>query len=327
MTLTNFPNGISSFGVPVVPGGLPFTGNYFYVNPLIGADGNEGSPQQPLASLSGALARCVDGHNDVVLIIGNGQASGTCRLTSKLVWNKNATHLVGITAPTQISQRARIAPTTTGAAFADFVQVTAAGCMFSNFSLFNGFATGGAAQRCWIDEGQRNYYGNVDFGGMGDAASAADVGSRSLVIGKAGTGNGEHLFERCNIGLDTISRGVANASLEFLGGTPRNIFRECTFPMLASADAPFFWLTAAAAAIDRFAYFQRCFFMNAVGSTATQLTGAAKMAASAGGDVVLDNCTLLGATKWGVDATSLAQIFLNGAVPTGAGTGRALVSA
>lgn len=48
--LTNFPNGITSFGVPVLGtiGGLPFTGNYYFVDPVNGADGNEGTRSFPL---------------------------------------------------------------------------------------------------------------------------------------------------------------------------------------------------------------------------------------------------------------------------------------
>ena len=51
MGLTNFPNGISSFGVPVLGGilGIPFTGTYWFVDPVNGLDGNAGtSPQTAL---------------------------------------------------------------------------------------------------------------------------------------------------------------------------------------------------------------------------------------------------------------------------------------
>jgi hypothetical protein len=301
---------------------LPFTGNYFYVNPLIGADGNAGTPDQPLSTLSGALARCTAGNNDVVFIVGNGGTSATCRLSSTLTWSKNATHLIGITAPAMIAQRARIAPTAGVTAFADFVNVTASGCAFMNFSTFDGFTTGTTAQRCWIDEGSRNYYGNVQFGGMGDAASAADAGSRSLVIGLAGSG--ENLFEHCVIGLDTVSRGAANASIEFKGGTPRNIFRKCVLPFYASASSPLGIIASGAASMDRFQLFEDCTFLNAASSGATTMSGLSTLAASAGGGIVFKNPTLVGITEFGTDATSRAQCWVDGGAPTAGTTGIAV---
>ena len=95
MALTNFPNGITSFGVPVLGtiGGLPFTGNYYFVDPVNGADGNEGSVELPLKTLYGALAKCTAGNNDVVILVGNGAASGSARLSTALAQTIDSTAL------------------------------------------------------------------------------------------------------------------------------------------------------------------------------------------------------------------------------------------
>jgi hypothetical protein len=326
MSLTNFPNGITSFGVPVLGGvgGIPFTGNYFFVNPAIGADGNEGSVELPLATLAGALARCTAGNNDVVILIGNGGTGNTARLSATLNWNKNATHLVGVTAPTGVGQRARIAPAAGATAFTPMVNVTAQGCYFGNFSLFHGFDTGTTNQICWVDGGGRNYYDNVAFGGMGDAASAASAGSRSLRVTGA---VGENTFVRCTVGLDTIARGAANASLEFAAGTPRNRFIECMFPFQCSAATPLGILTSAAASLDRWQSFERCVFINNVGSTSTTMTALATMAASSGGQVLLKDCTTVGITDLFSDATTAGQMFIDGGAPTAATTGLAVAPA
>lgn len=342
MGLSNFPGGVSSFGIPILGGAsIPFTGKYFFVNPATGSDGNTGlSPGRAFQTLYKAHAACTDGNNDVVYLIGNGQSSGSARLslaaaqlvdssatTGVLNWTKNATHLIGICSPTGVAQRARIAPPTgvyTQATFGsgNFVVVTGSGCMFSNFSLFHGFSTGGINQICWTDNGSRNYYQNVAFGGMGDAASAADAGSRSLKIGLAGSG--ENTFDGCTIGLDTVTRGaIANANLELAGGTPRNIFRGCTFPVDTTAATPLGVLCTGASAIDRWQRFDNCLFLNAMSSGATAQTAIVSMtSASPGGLIAMNNCGFLGdgSTNWG-DTNALANMYVLGATPLTASNG------
>lgn len=340
MTTTNFPNGVTSYGIPVLGtiGGLPFTGNYIFVNPAIGADGNEGSAELPLATLYGALAKARDGKNDVIVLVGNGQSSGTARLSTALAqtidssatsgtlnWSKNAVHLIGVCAPTRVGQRARIAPPTgtyTASTFGanTFVNVTGAGCYFANIDVFCGFSTGSATMIAW-NEGSsgRNAYSNVNFQGLGDAASAQGTAARTLVVA-----SGENAFDNCTIGLDTVTRTVANATLEFTTGAARNVFSNCIFPFMTSAATPIGILTAGAAAIDRWQLFERCSFINNVQSTSTTMSGLATLAASSGGLLAMKDCTLIGITEFGTDATSRGQIYVDGAAPTAATSGIAV---
>ena len=342
-SLTNFPNGISSFGIPVLGGiaGIPFTGNYWFVNPATGLDGNSGgSPSQALATLYQALNKAVEGNNDVVILIGNGQSSGTARLSTAsaqtitpaatagtLVWNKDATHLVGVCAPSMFSQRARIAPPTgtyTQATFGsgNFVTVSSSGCFFANFSLFNGFSTGGTNQICWTDNGQRNAYYNVHFGGMGDATSAADAGSRSVKIGAAGSG--ENYFGHCTFGLDTVARGAANASLELAGATPRNVFEDCLFVVDTTAATPLHILGTGADCLDRGNILRRCQFINDIKSGSTAISEVLSLtSASPGGLIMFNNCSSIGATKWG-DTNGLANSYVDQGPPTAATSGLAV---
>lgn len=340
MTLTNFPSGLSSFGLPVLPGiPIPFTGNYFFVDPAHGSDGNEGtSPDSAFATLYQAHANMTAGNNDVCILIGNGATSGTARLSTALaqtinpaatvgtlVWSKNACHLIGVTAPTAVAQRARIAPPTgvyTQATFGsgNFVTVSAAGCYFANFSLFNGFSTGGVNQICWTDTGGRNFYSNVNFGGMADAASAADAGSRSLKISTTG----ENTFVGCEIGVDTVTRSAANASIEFSGGAPRNSFIGCNLPFQTSASTPLGIIVSAAAGSDRWQKFDNCSFINNVQSTSTTMAGLSTLAASMGGLLLMKNSTMVGITEWGTDATSRGQIYVDTGTVTAATSGIAV---
>lgn len=313
-------------GVPLIPnvGGLPFTGNWYFVQPSVGSDGNPGTADAPLATLYRAHSLMTAGNNDVCVLVGDGASTGSARLSTALAqtvdatattgtlnWTKNACHLIGVAAPTTVGQRARIAPPTgtyTQATFGsgNFVSVSAQGCMFANLSTFSGFSTGGLNSINWTDSGGRNFYSNVNFGGIADAASAADTGARSLLI----TGStGENTFVGCEIGLDTVTRSVANASIEFAAGTPRNTFLNCNLPFQTSNAGVLGILTSAAAAMDRWQKFDNCTFINNVGSTSTQMTGLATLAASSGGVLVFNNCLAVGITDYGTNATSKGQIY------------------
>jgi hypothetical protein len=321
-------SGLEVAGVPIITsGGAPlFTGSWFFVDPANGNDGNTGASDNPIATLYEAHSRMTAGKNDVAVLVGDGSTTGTARLSTALAqsvdssatagtltWSKNACHLIGMTAPTMVSQRARIAPpsgTYTQATFGsgNFIVVSGSGCYFANFSTFNGFSTGGTNQICFTVTGGRNYFWNVQMGGMGDAASGNDAGSRNLKI--SGT-TGENTFDQCTIGLDTVTRSAANASVEFAGGTPRNVFRNCIFPFMTDDAAALGILTAGAASLDRWQLFDGCAFINNVDSTSTVMTALATMAASSGGLIMLKNSVTVGMTDLFSDATTAGQMYID----------------
>ncbi len=276
----------SQFGMPLygIAGTPPFTGSQFWVNESTGSDGNTGGPQDPLATLTQALSLCVDGNNDVVFL------TGTVHTTATLTWSKSKTHLIGLSPDLRSQARARISQTGS-TVFTPLVNVTASECIFRNIGSFHGFANA-SAQICWTDAGGRNEYTRCLFGGMGNATAAAQTGGRSLLVTG---GTGENTFTDCQIGIDTVTRSAANASLELAAATPRNTFVRCIFPCLTSA-AGALWATVGSGGMDRWALFQDCAFLNAVESTGTTLTAGIIANASAGGAIVLQNPVSLGAT-------------------------------
>lgn len=313
MGYTKGQNISGQFGMPLygIAGILPFTGNQFWVDETNGSDGNTGGPQDPFATLSQAHSVCTADNNDVVFL------TGTIHTTATTTWSKNKTHLIGLSPNLKSQARARISQTGS-TVFTPLVNVTASECIFHDIGSFHGFANA-SAQICWQDSGGRNEYTRCLFGGMGNTTAAAQAGGRSLLV----TGStGENTFTDCQIGLDTVTRSAANASLELAAATPRNVFKNCIFPAMTSSASALFIKTAAAAAIDRFTWFQECVFANAIQSTSTQMTVGISMAASAGGMLVMQRCTSIGATKWG-DTAALAQIYVDGGVPTTA-TGLAI---
>lgn len=304
------PQGQFGMSLGGMSGMLPFTGNVFYVNESTGSDGYDGGMYTPLATLSQAHSLCTSGNNDVVFL------TGTVHTTATTTWSKSKTHLIGLAPTLRTNARARISAT--GTVFTPLVSATGSECIFMNIGAFHGFADA-SAQICWADTGGRNSYQYCAFLGMANATAGAQTGGRSLVIDTAG----ENYFIGCQIGLDTITRSAANASLEFKGGTPRNTFDHCEFPAITTSASAVFVTTSGAAAIDRAQYFQDCLFANMIQSTSTQMTVGFTMSASAGGMMLLQRCTSIGATKWG-NTAALAQMYVDGGAPTAATSGLAI---
>src|SRR3990167_5971325 len=109
MSLTAFPNGVSSFGIPVLSSNIPFGVNsrvYFvapYRTTANGAsDGNDGlSPRRALKTVfgtSGAFSKCRDNKNDTIIMIpsGDSAAETTGDIDAAQDWNKDLVHLIGL---------------------------------------------------------------------------------------------------------------------------------------------------------------------------------------------------------------------------------------
>lgn len=69
MALTNFPNGVSSFGMPVVGGSIPIAPEYFFVHSGRGSDGNEGTLDAPLKTIDYAIGRCSASYGSVIVVL------------------------------------------------------------------------------------------------------------------------------------------------------------------------------------------------------------------------------------------------------------------
>lgn len=284
----------------------------FWVDPANGSDQQDGNTlQQALQTITEAHSRMTAGLNDVCLLVSDGSTTGTARISELFTWSKNACHLVGLGAPSY-NNRARIGVTSGATAFANFMKVTASGCIFKNFSIFNDNAI--AAQKTWIEQGGRNYYEDILFGGMGDTTSVASTTSRIMELGGSGA-SGENVFNRCTFGIDTQSRSVANSTIEFVGSSKRNLFRDCLFNMRAGATTALHIKSSGTNPLETFQMFKDCIFHNTYPhSSASLMAAVATLAASGNGRLIMNGCTRFGATDWGTDATSLAQMYVAGYV-------------
>jgi hypothetical protein len=304
--------------------GFPWgAGKVIWLDPANGSDAFDGTaPTYAFATLAAAYAAATAGKNDVILLIGDGGTSATARVDAAFTWAKAATHLIGLCSPVLYSQRARIAPTATSTAVANFFTISASGCYFRNIQWFHGYNTGTTAEICMTITGSRNSFQNCHLAGIGDTTGSASAASRSL---KISTG-GENYFEDCVIGIDTITRSAANASLELAGATPRNVFRNCTFPFMTSSATALGILGTGSGCVDRSNSFENCKFINAVRSTSTVMTVLASFtSASPGGMLVFDPlCLLIGVTDW-ADANGFANSVVGMAAPSAGAGGIAVI--
>ena len=308
MALTNFPDGISSFGVPV--GGLFTNGKAFFVQPGTGTNGNDGndgvSPSSPFASLTQAKSLATAGNNDVIYMIASSDtaANTTDYQTTSLLWSKDMVHLKGINSGALYSQRSRVAnkSTATAASVSPLVTWSANGCRCEGIEFFHGLASASAIG-CVLVSGERNVFRNCHFAGIGDATMDVSTNYSLKVTGS------ENVFENCVIGLDTIQRTAASAELLLASGATRNVFRNCRIVTYGTANHLF--LKIIASGIDRDNTFENCTFINeptgiSAGTTMTQgfsITGGG----SPDGMILLKNCMFTGVTN--VETTPSGKVL------------------
>lgn len=304
----------SQFGMPLfgVSGNLPFAGNYFWVDPVNGSDGNTGGPQDPFATLVQAHTAAKAGNNDVVFLTGTYSPAAT------LTWSKNNTHLIGLSAPGSAYPAASIAVANTAAttgAFSPLVNVTATGCYFANITVLSGIAQA-ATQVCWAEAGGSNTYNGMQFNQVGNATAAAQAGTRALTIASK-----NNTFTNCIIGSDAVVRATsANNSVDLLAGSGSSTFRHCVFPMWSSVAGNTF-ISAAAATVGGYILLDGCMLINDLGNTGYVANTAAIVNSSAVGVILLSASTV------SVGATAIAttgNVYGAQPVPTGTTSGIAV---
>src|SRR3990167_756540 len=130
MTATNFPNGLTSFGVPVMGGGAQIpatTGTYYFVHSGTGNASNDGlSATYPLATIDQAVNKCTASVGDVVIVMP-GHAENIATATA-LILDKIGVQVIGL-------GRGRNRPVLTFTNTAGKIPITAASSRLSNIVL------------------------------------------------------------------------------------------------------------------------------------------------------------------------------------------------
>lgn len=303
-------------GVPVMAG-IPFSrdAKFFFLDPTRGSDGNDGlSPEKAVATLTYAYSLLTAGNHDTIFYIGG--ASGL-NLSAPLTWAKDYCHLIGIAAPTEVAQRARIFQLSTLTGASPLITISATGCMFKNLYIFQGVNDATSLINVKVSGG-RNYFENVHFAGGGHATQAINGGASLKLDGAE-----ENTFVRCTIGVDTIDAATGMTGIIFDTDAHRNVFRDCVVRMRAGNGGASWVTIADATGIDRDNTFINCVFLN--NHTSTPMTSGFVIPSGMGQPRILflKDCMLYGDTKH--DANDRGVLFGNMNVVTGAdGSGTAV---
>lgn len=281
--------------------GLPSVGDIYYVDPGAGSDtANSGTSQDAaFASVTAALAAMTADQDDVC-IIASSSSTGRTSEAAAIDWNKRRTHIVGNGPLRKINPRNGISFAATATGDPSFT-VSATNCSFTNISIanFNDI-------NVLVDvTAAYNTFDHVHFQGIGHATAGDDTAARSLRI----TGSDEVIVSNSTIGLDTVARSAANASLELTGTCARCQFINCDFPMWNDNAGVLAVKADTGNCYERFLKFDHCMFLSptVVGSSTTN-TVMMDLSATGNGTVILDGCGQLGATDWANDFTALHSI-------------------
>lgn len=133
MGLTHFPNGVSSFGIPVLPGSEGqniHSGNAWFVSSVDGSDGNTGKePAQAVATLDKALSLATADNGDVIYV---------CEGHAETIAASQPIDVVGVAVIGLGHGRTR--PTFTFSATASNFLMSSADCRLSNLVFKAGIA-------------------------------------------------------------------------------------------------------------------------------------------------------------------------------------------
>lgn len=237
MSLTNYPNGITSFGTPVMGGGgIPaIFGTVFFVDYGAGSDGNSGlSPQSPFKTLTAAYNAATTNKDDVICIRGNSTV-----VDAPILWSKNRVHVIGLDgAPGRMVQQGAKVQTATAGSTSYVIKVTGVRNSFSNIKFIQA-STVATALTILEEGGEGTYYDHCSFVfGVVD-----NLGGTTAHEVLAGSDSATYSF--CTFGADTLLTSGARSvfhidqvttSQEFKS----NVLLNCLFMISSSSSTATF---------------------------------------------------------------------------------------
>jgi len=305
--MTSFGDQLFQFGNVPVGVNFPTGGNTYYLDPANGSDDNDGlAINRAFKTLPVAYAKLTANQNDILYYLAG---ASSLSLSAAFTWGKSYTHFIGVCAPTQVAQRARVFQTSTATGLSPLITISASGCIWKNLYIFQGVNDNTSLINVSITGG-RNYFDTVHFAGGGHATQAVDGGASLKLDGAE-----ENTFKNCTIGVDTISAGTGMAGILFDTDATRNLFIDCTVRLFADNAGAIFVEVADGTGIAMDNTFKNCLFLN---NSVTSLTAGFALPAGLGAQrrILLKDCMTLGATK--LDANDRGALYGNMNAVTGA---------
>ena len=325
MGITNFPNGVASYGVPLTGDGIPATpGTVIWVNYGTGDDGRSlksQSAQRPLKTVAKAYSLATTNKDDVICLTG----SSSHVISEMLDVSKNRVHFIGVdgTPGRLYGQNAKLSMgVTTAATDLGVMKNTGVRNSFQNIK-FTSANTRAESIYSVVEGGEYALYLNCEFYKETDldvtgAAELVMNGDSAQVIG-------------CTIGslVNAISGAIVRANVLLTKGLAGSgkvardvLFQNCLFWKKAGNVANRFVYGANADDVERMLLIKNCLFFSQKLSTAAPAQCVAFGAEQTAGYVLIDNCSSIGNTK----LSTTTGIYITGAVPTYATSGIAVAS-
>jgi len=247
---TNFPNGIASYGVPVLPGDNPITtGSVFFVCNRTGANGSDGNsgktPSEPFATVDYAIGQCTPSAGDVIYVLPGHAETVTA---TSIALDVAGVRIIGLG-----SGRSR--PTFTYGAAAATITVSAAGCRWSNCHFIANFLNVAAA----FTIGAAKDF-QLDSSSFIDTSSTLNFLSIVVTGATANAADGLSVIGNYVLGLAATD----GAFISILGNTDRFLAADNFVDKAATNDAGHF-LTQAALVMKGARVYRNT--LNVVGST------------------------------------------------------------
>lgn len=243
MSLTNYPNGVSSFGIPIT-GSIPMilgasgVGNIYFVDATNGSDGNDGlSAERAMKTLAVAYAAAASG--DTIALSTNAEHL----LSAGIAWTKSRINLVGLDMPGRVLQQGAKVKLITAATTAYVVKNTGTRNSFTNIKFIQA-STEATALHVFEEGGEGTLFQNSSF--TFEVSDNLDLTTAIEFV----MGGDSDTFIKCTFGQDTLLTTATARSImviDQVGGfaCKSNYLEDCTW-IGASSDADLQAITLAA---------------------------------------------------------------------------------
>lgn len=320
MGLTKFPNGVSSFGVPLMGGGgIPMVwGDVFFVDYRNGDDTNPGTKENPFKTLSAAYDACATNNDDLIIIDGDS----TVVETAMIDWSKNRITVIGANGNRLFGQAAKVSMgVTTAATDIALLKVTGVRNNFIGIKFISN-NTKDESLYTIAEGGEYTTYINCEFYKSShlDETAAAEF---------LHNGDSTQFFNctfgsSANIIADDKIRPNVLLSATLSGKKCRDTyFENCLFLSKAGGTEHVAVYGANATDVERMLLMKNCTFVNNALSAATPAHAVGFGAAQTEGTPCLQDCAVFDFTKM---AEAAVGIRVAGSVPTFATTGVSVAS-